>query len=310
MSLRLDGSPNNVDKNIGSVKASGDTISVTRGSTTETVALVVQGKGNDTNQDIDWYYSEKITEAKTIEKRSIQEKVKDKVYLQDEIELSSCKIWLEITDDGMLYAVEEHKHTYDGTWASNETDHWHQCTPANACSDLPDSIKDKDGHSFNDEEICTVCGYDARNGFTYHPELEATCKDTGNDEYREYKVGDEITYYQAYSAEEFGIQGARKLATISDAPIKPLNKDNHVDQNNDYKPYSKKYVKVDPSTHMIICSGCSAELGTASHDLVSNQCKDCGYTKSSNSSGGSSGSSSGSSYSNTGWIKDSKQLEI
>ena len=80
--------------------------------------------------------------------------------------------------------------------------------------------------------------------------------------------------------------------------------DNHVNQS-DNKDYEKEYFKADDSTHKILCSGCDAELGTASHNFSGNKCVDCGYTKSSNNSSvGGSSSSSGSS--NAKWIKDNK----
>ena len=90
MTLRLDGT----GKNIGSVTyntTTGD-IKVTKGSTTGNVALVVQG--NDGTND--WYYSKQITGAETVNASDIK----------SDIDLSTCKIWLETTEDGVTYAVE------------------------------------------------------------------------------------------------------------------------------------------------------------------------------------------------------------
>ena len=97
MTLRLDGT----DKNIGTASyytGTGD-IEVTKGSTTQAVALVVQG--NDGTND--WYYSKKIAASDTINAADI----KSSLGLSSDIDLSVCKIWLEITDtDGLIYSVQ------------------------------------------------------------------------------------------------------------------------------------------------------------------------------------------------------------
>ena len=97
MTLRLDGT----GKNIGTVTyntTTGD-IKATKGSTSQTVALVVQGK-DGTN---DWYYSKKIGAAETVNASVI----KSSVGLSSDIDLSACKIWLETTDstENLTYAV-------------------------------------------------------------------------------------------------------------------------------------------------------------------------------------------------------------
>ena len=96
MTLRLNGT----GKNIGTVTyntTTGD-IKVVRGDTSQTVALVVQG--NDGTND--WYYSKKIDAAETVNASAIN----SALSLSSDIDLSGCKIWLEITDtDGMIYAV-------------------------------------------------------------------------------------------------------------------------------------------------------------------------------------------------------------
>ena len=107
MTLRLDGS----SKNIGSAiynTTTGD-IKATKGSTERTVSLVVQGKcGTD-----DWYYSKKITGTETVNTDAI----KSALGITSDIDLSSCKIWLEFfnasdnhqSGDGMIYAVNAEK---------------------------------------------------------------------------------------------------------------------------------------------------------------------------------------------------------
>ena len=96
MTLRLDGT----GKNIGTVEYSATTgdINVVRGSTSQPVSLVVQG--NDGTQD--WFYSKQITGLETVNASDI----KSALSLTSGIDLSACKIWLEITDtDGLAYAV-------------------------------------------------------------------------------------------------------------------------------------------------------------------------------------------------------------
>lgn len=96
MTLRLDGT----GKNIGTVTyntTTGD-IKVVRGDTSQPVSLVVQG--NDGTQD--WFYSKQITGTETINASDI----KSALRMTSDIDLSACKIWLEITDtDGLAYAV-------------------------------------------------------------------------------------------------------------------------------------------------------------------------------------------------------------
>lgn len=96
MTLRLDGT----GKDIGTVTYNATTgdIEVARGGTSQPVSLVVQG--NDGIND--WYYSKQITGSETINASAI----KIALSMTSDIDLSACKIWLEITDtDGLAYAV-------------------------------------------------------------------------------------------------------------------------------------------------------------------------------------------------------------
>ena len=109
MSLRLDGS----GKNIGTVTYStitGD-IKAVKGSTAQPVSLVVQG--NDGTND--WYYSKQIIGTETINESAIA----SETYTPASIDLSACKIWLEITDstDNLTYAVNATE-TVDGDISS------------------------------------------------------------------------------------------------------------------------------------------------------------------------------------------------
>ena len=96
MTLRLDGT----GKDIGTVEYNATTgdIEVARGGTSQPVSLVVQGKDGIN----DWYYSKQITGPETINASAI----KTALSMTSDIDLSACKIWLEITDtDGLAYAV-------------------------------------------------------------------------------------------------------------------------------------------------------------------------------------------------------------
>ena len=99
MTLRLDGT----GKNIGTVTYNATTgdIKVVRGDTSQPVSLVVQG--NDGTND--WYYSKQIAGPETVNASDI----KSALSLTSDIDLSACKIWLEITEDNVLYAVNAEK---------------------------------------------------------------------------------------------------------------------------------------------------------------------------------------------------------
>ena len=102
MTLRFEGT----GKNIGTVTYNATTgdIKVTKGSTSQPVSLVVQG--NDGTND--WYYSKQITGLETVNASDI----KSELSLTSDIDLSACKIWLEITDtNGLAYAVGATKDT-------------------------------------------------------------------------------------------------------------------------------------------------------------------------------------------------------
>ena len=53
--------------------------------------------------------------------------------------------------------VIRHNHTYDG-WTRDETNHWHECIAPN-CPEREKSVKDKAEHTFDEDGVCTVCGY-------------------------------------------------------------------------------------------------------------------------------------------------------
>ncbi len=91
--------PDSWNKDIGTVTyntTTGD-IKVVKGTTSQTVALVVQG--NDGTND--WYYSKQITGTDVVNVSAIEAES----YTPASIDLSTCKIWLEITEDNVAYAV-------------------------------------------------------------------------------------------------------------------------------------------------------------------------------------------------------------
>ena len=97
MTLRLDGT----GKDIGTATyntTTGD-IKVVKGTTSQTVALVVQGNDGTNN----WYYSKKITGTDVVNVSDIVAESNTPAS----IDLSACKIWLEATDstENLTYAV-------------------------------------------------------------------------------------------------------------------------------------------------------------------------------------------------------------
>lgn len=97
MTLRLDGT----GKDIGTATyntTTGD-IKAVKGTTSQTVALVVQGNDGTNN----WYYSKKITGTDVVNVSDIVAESNTPAS----IDLSACKIWLEDTDstENLTYAV-------------------------------------------------------------------------------------------------------------------------------------------------------------------------------------------------------------
>lgn len=95
MTLRLDGT----GKDIGTATyntTTGD-IKAVKGATSQTVALVVQGNDGTNN----WYYSKKIIGTDVVNVSDIVAESNTPAS----IDLSACKIWLEITEDNVTYVV-------------------------------------------------------------------------------------------------------------------------------------------------------------------------------------------------------------
>ena len=105
MTLRLDGR----NKNIGTVNynAAEGTIEINRGYTSMPVALMVQGNDRGNN----WYYSKYIEYGYDKTNLVKASDIKKELGLSSDIDLSSCKVWLESYSNprdrgnGMIYAI-------------------------------------------------------------------------------------------------------------------------------------------------------------------------------------------------------------
>ena len=98
MTLRLNGD----GKEIGTVTCNADAgqINAKKGNTTGNVALVVQG--NDGTKD--WYYSKQISGTDNVIVNASD--IAAESNTPSDIDLTNCKIWLEVTEDRVAYAVE------------------------------------------------------------------------------------------------------------------------------------------------------------------------------------------------------------
>lgn len=98
MTLRLNGG----GKDIGTVTCNADAgqINAKKGNTAGNVALVVQG--NDGTKD--WYYSKQISGTNNVIVNASD--IAAESNTPSDIDLANCKIWLEVTEDSVAYAVE------------------------------------------------------------------------------------------------------------------------------------------------------------------------------------------------------------
>ena len=98
MTLRLNGG----GKDIGTVTCNAEVgqINAKKGNTAGNVALVVQG--NDGTKD--WYYSKQISGTDNVIVNASD--IAAESNTPSEIDLANCKIWLEVTEDSVAYAVE------------------------------------------------------------------------------------------------------------------------------------------------------------------------------------------------------------
>ena len=101
MKLRYSGR----NKNIGLVLYNSATGEIkAEKSISASVSLVVQG--NDGTND--WYYSKNISRRNITEVVNVSD-IKKKLNSSQDIDLEKCKIWIETTDDRMIYAVQGEK---------------------------------------------------------------------------------------------------------------------------------------------------------------------------------------------------------
>ena len=101
MTLRLDGAKQEYINEFGTIgtvvyDSTNGIIKATKGSTDKAVTLVVQGKNGD-----NWYYSQTVDNTFAISVDDIEN-----VLNIANVNLNNCKIWLEISDDNVSYAVE------------------------------------------------------------------------------------------------------------------------------------------------------------------------------------------------------------
>lgn len=98
MTLRLNGG----GKDIGTVTCNAEVgqINAKKGNTAGNVALVVQG--NDGTKD--WYYSKQISGTDNVIVNASD--IAAESNTPSDIDLTNCKIWLEVTEDSVAYAVE------------------------------------------------------------------------------------------------------------------------------------------------------------------------------------------------------------
>lgn len=98
MTLRLNGG----GKDIGTVTCNAEVgqINAKKGNTAGNVALVVQG--NDGTKD--WYYSKQISGTDNVIVNASDIAAESNTH--SDIDLANCKIWLEVTEDSVAYAVE------------------------------------------------------------------------------------------------------------------------------------------------------------------------------------------------------------
>ena len=101
MTLRLDGAKQEYINEFGTIgtvvyDSTNGIIKATKGSTDKAVTLVVQGKNGD-----NWYYSQTVDNTFAISVDDIEN-----VLNIANVNLNNCKIWLEISDDNVSYAVQ------------------------------------------------------------------------------------------------------------------------------------------------------------------------------------------------------------
>lgn len=149
MTLRLDGT----GKDIGTATyntTTGD-IKAVKGTTSQTVALVVQGNDGTNN----WYYSKKITGTDVVNVSDIVAESNTPAS----IDLSACKIWLEATDS-----------TENLTYAVNATETTIKIIHSVAITDIETSVSNT---ALDTEASCTTIGVSS-----ITPQITWTSSDT------------------------------------------------------------------------------------------------------------------------------------
>ena len=79
---------------------------------------------------------------------------KEQVFFYSETEPQvEGNYWHYNNGEVIIWDASAHIHTFD-KWLSNSQEHWHQCKEC-------DAIIDKENHSFNSNQICSICKYNA-----------------------------------------------------------------------------------------------------------------------------------------------------
>ena len=292
MTLRLDGS----DKNIGTFTYSTTGITVKKGSTTQKVSLVVQGK----NGTRDWYYCKQIssTYKEAINTEAIASTVNAGTTTQtisaEDIKLTdpSCKIWLEIpadADSKLSYAVDkntsqQHVHVYPTNKAtptelmkSDADYHWWECTdeecpsPTDSIMNMTGELGQKDAHNWVKSQ--EDADKDKTIFETYFKDKEEFLKDgTGNVKYEsnaeESTKHDKITTYYYYC------QDCKYVDKEHTFTYKEIEDHKYTDKYNGYTRLPEKHYKE--------CTDCRYKSDEGKHEYDDDNdrdCNVCGYER-------------------------------
>ena len=185
-------------------------------------------------------------------------------------------------------APAPHTHTFDNTWTTDATDHWHACT-ASDCNGI-DAIKDKAAHIFGDWIIdqeptatkagskyreCTVCNYKETvtipaTGPCTH---EGTLKYTDNGDWSTHKVECTACGQVINAKEAHAIHGYR----INDVAGTHQEFCNKCSYNGPVLHHSNFIYVADGDSHYKKCGICGVRAGMKeAHIFENGKCTACG----------------------------------
>ena len=186
-------------------------------------------------------------------------------------------------------APAPHTHTFDGTWTSDATDHWHACTAPDCNNDI-DAIKDKAAHDYSDWIIdkaptateagskyreCTVCSYKETvtipaTGLCTH---EGTLKYTDNGDWSTHKVECTACSQVINEKEAHAIHGYR----INDVAGTHQEFCNKCSYNGPVLHHSNFIYVADGDSHYKKCGICGVTTGMKeAHIFENGKCTACG----------------------------------